>query len=165
MTEDIIENNVLIAKFIGFTPVYPNFKGCTSYRYSNKLYPFDQSLCVTEVNSTSVDGKRYVRNITQKIEREDFEFYFNLGWLMPVIAKIEDLNDSMFKVKIDYKTCIIYNAEGHVYFDITKESKVQAVWSAVVEFIKMWNKLEELFSDEVYRWYLKPDVYNGDNTI
>lgn len=147
-SEEMIEGNIKIAKFVGFTPTYPNMKDCREFRFQKKFPKFDQALYVTEVTSfTSAEGKRKVKNITQRVQDEEFEFHYNIGWLMPVIDLIESLQDNVFRVMIDDKICIIYHIDNKdsKYVEITAETKVEAVWLAVLEFIDIWDGLQKLF--------------------
>ena len=138
--EEIISNNIKIAKFVGFTPTYPNMVNCNVFRYQKKFPKFDQALYVTEVTSTSAEGKLKVKNITQWVKSDEFEFHYNLGWLMPVIEKIEVLEDNCFVVKIDGQTCSIHNRESKAeYCSNTRNTKVEAVYASVLEFIDIYN--------------------------
>ncbi|MFK5283077.1 hypothetical protein ACI3PL_26260, partial [Lacticaseibacillus paracasei] len=64
--------------------------------------------------------------------------------------------------------CTIYHVEDRTreYCNFTAETKVEAVYLAVVEFVKLWKEISLVLpvDNVVYRWYLKPDIYNGDNT-
>lgn len=168
-SEEIIENNVLIARFVGFTQSYPNMKDCTVFRYTKSWPKFDQSLYTGTVTRSSAEGRFTSKDITQNLSDNDFEFHYNLGWLMPVIEVIETLQDNSFRVLIDYKTCTIYHIEDRTreYCSFTAETKVEATYLAVVEFVKMWKEVSLVLpvDEELYRWYLKPDIHNGDNTI
>jgi len=167
--EEIIKNNVLIAKFVGFTPTYPNMKDCNVFRFQKKFPKFDQSLYVSAMTSVSTDGRFESKDITQRVRDDEFEFHYNLGWLIPVVEVIETLQDNSFRVSIDYTNCTIYHAEDRTreYCNFTAETKVKATWLAVVEFIKLWKEINLILpiNEEVYKWYLKPDIHNGDNTI
>lgn len=167
--EEIIENNVLIARFVGFTQNYPNMKDCTVFRYIKSWPKFDQALYISEMTNTSSQGKRTLKNIAQRVNNTDFEFHYNLGWLMPVIEKIESIQDECFRVLTNYKTCTIYNIHDRTkeYCSFTAETKVEAIYLAVVDFIKLWNEISLMVDndEELYRWYLKSDIHNGDNTV
>jgi hypothetical protein len=153
-SEEIIERNVKIAKFVGFTPVYLNLADCNVFRYQ-KLFPkFDQALYVTEVTSTGSNGRFKVKNITQRVKSDELEFHFNMGWLMPVVELIESLQEGVFRVMIDDKTCAIYHVENKdsKYVEVTAETKVNAVWQAVLEFIDIWDGLQKLFPEDKFNW-------------
>lgn len=152
--EEIVERNVKIAKFIGFTPVYPNMPNCDIFRYRRSFPKFDQALYVTEASSTGSSGRFVVKNITQRVIDTEFEFHFNMGWLMPIVELIESLQEGVFRVMIDDKTCAIYHVENKdsKYVEVTAETKVDAVWQAVLEFIDIWDGLQKLFPEKIVGW-------------
>lgn len=120
--EEIKISNKLIAEFMGWEISGPGFP--SGYNNPHNLY----------------------------CHFEDLEFNHSWDWLMPVVEKIENLG---FWTKIQahtsfdnlYKSCDIkkqkprsdgdylYNYEGDWI-----ESKIEAVYNAVVEFIKFYNE-------------------------
>ena len=162
--EEIISNNIKIAKFVGFTPVSPNFKSPDlPYKY-HKMWPrFDQALYVSEVTKTSVGGRFKSKDITQRVNHDEFEFDYNLGWLMPVIEKIEVLEDNCFVVKIDGQTCSIYNRESKAeYCSNTRNTKVEAVYASVLEFIDIYNDFK-VVETQLFQVGEPGDLYYRDS--
>ena len=74
-------------------------------------------------------------------------FKSDWNWLMEVVDKIENLqyknNNDVFKIVIDYGSCIIYNMNNDldVVVSINSSTKIDATYNACVEFIK-WYKNE-----------------------
>lgn len=108
-----IESNKLIAEFMGYPKYKIDFKG--------KKLNFENSRHNTYDKSWSM--------------------------LMPVVEKIEDMLHDDIVITIEYKTCIIPCVSGTFFsndapFDIQQwgESKIQAVYNAVIEFIKWYNQ-------------------------
>ena len=74
------------------------------------------------------------------------KFHTDWNWLMQVVEKIENLqyknNNDVFKVVIDYGSCIIYNMinDLDILFSVNSIYKIEAVYNACVEFIKWYNE-------------------------
>lgn len=114
--EEVQSNNKLIAEFMGAIPNPKSPKtGCALLVRNNKK-PYHYFYA-------------------------DLKYHKSWDWLMPVIEKIEhDLPDDSI-ITIEYKDCIIPVNEGE--FDIQvlgEETKLLAVYKAVIEFIKWYNK-------------------------
>lgn len=77
---------------------------------------------------------------------QSLKFHKDWNLLMEVVEKIEGLqfqnNNDVFKVVIDYGMCIIYNMinDLEVIVNVSKSTKIEAVCSACVEFIKWFNQ-------------------------
>lgn len=119
-TNEIIEGNKLIAEFMGVYEINGIYGGCT------------------------------VNPLKNSMTSDKLKYHFSWDWLMPVIEKIEELGfwtkiygfTSFDKV---YRQCsikkqkpksdgdYIYNYEGE-----WNESKIEATWIAIIEFIKWW---------------------------
>ena len=149
--QEIIEGNKLIAEFIGFSI---NQFG----EIENLELPFQWM--ATYVNC--------IYDIHHKdfplLERKDYyKFHSSWDWLMPVVEKIESLNIrnngyDFPKVKFlgdcveiftyaTYRGTTFYwkgymGLDGKCYNHLSnqKNSKIEAVWCAVVEFIKWYNQ-------------------------
>lgn len=70
------------------------------------------------------------------LKLEDMKFHLAWKWLMPVIINIEE--DLGYSTIIDGRTCKVVVDEDTI-FESEAETKMEAVWRAVVEFLK-WNK-------------------------
>jgi len=73
------------------------------------------------------------------------KFHKSWDWLMPVIDKIEsftdDLNQCRYNVEIEQCfVCIIDNHNSEDIIKLDADKKIDAVYQAVVEFIKFYNK-------------------------
>lgn len=117
-TEQIIEGNILIADFMGFQR--------------------------TEKGSGEVTYKGKGRGVV--IWASTLEFHSSWDWLMPVVEKIEDTKaDEHYYFKFDMinrnEVEITYEDNSVFFIDSFKtKNKKEAVWLAVVEFIKWYNK-------------------------
>lgn len=69
------------------------------------------------------------------LKLEDMKFHLAWKWLMPVVIKIE--SDLGHTIEIAGKTCVV-KAEDQE-FKAEADTKMEAVWRAVVDFLK-WNK-------------------------
>lgn len=70
------------------------------------------------------------------LKLEDMKFHLAWKWLMPVVIKIED--DLEHSITIKNKTCIV-TVDEDTKFESEAQTKMEAVWKAVVQFLK-WNK-------------------------
>jgi hypothetical protein len=118
-----IEGNKLIAEFMGASE---NHRGWISiphrgWGYQKKHYP------------------------------GQLKYHKDWQWLMPVIEKIESLSASIywaFSVEIRKNFCAVYchekgKMDGMIYqtpYGTNPESKIVAVWDAVIDFIQWYNK-------------------------
>ncbi len=115
---DTTENNKLIAEFMGL-------------EYAPKDKRWDDWF--------TKDGTR----VTFR-SRIPLQYHASWDWLMPVVEKIEYCdgisNDEV--ITIEYKDCIIPHHQGEVRIE-GANSKLEAVYQAVVEFIKCYNQKKE----------------------
>ena len=161
--QEILDGNKLIAEFMGF-------KKCNCIRNENGRY-YDYHLSdkfelIKEVK-ICIEGEHGTGLENQDIcFIEDLKFHSSWDWLMPVIDKIESLdlrkNGCDFpKVKFmgnyieifcyaSYRSILCYwkdwmsiNGNFHKHHNQC-ESKILAVFSAVVEFIKWYNNNKKL---------------------
>lgn len=117
-TEQILENNRLIAEFMGWKKShYPNLP--------DKMYNLDK------------DGEEMGCHISQ------FSYHNSWNWLIPVVEKIESLG---YVVKIHLKSCFIMshdkfiaNIGNYISKFHSKASKIDAVYAACVSFIQWFN--------------------------
>ena len=74
---------------------------------------------------------------------ENLRYKLEWNWLMPVVEKIESLNDNEgdfdchFEILRD--ACFIVAWHGETIIEIYATSKIEAVWLACLEFIKWYN--------------------------
>jgi len=86
-----------------------------------------------------------VKYITTTVQQhisnyKDLRFHESWDWLMPVIIKIEKLG---FSVDTKYCHCIIINGlncDKYININTLKESKIKAVYEAIIKFIKWYNE-------------------------
>ena len=121
--EQIIEGNKLISQFMG------------------------------ETIDTSKWGENWAKILDLEIGDKTPKYNESWDWLMPVIEKIESLNDDKVKkiyVSIDGKKCAIWNYfnaasvlrgnDGHtIQLRKIANSKINATWQCCVSFIKLYN--------------------------
>ena len=134
--EEIIEGNILIAKFDGWI------------------------LGETEYYCAGVP-ERHPRWIKDKEEllTSDLLYHSSWDWLMPIVEKIESIysdHHGYFGVYINSNSCSIYGTNLHLviepdsnYGDVYLSdpnaifnSKIESTWYNIVEFIKWYNKEE-----------------------
>jgi len=111
-TEDIIKNNKLIAEFLGWKKKAHNFFESPIQGHYDDNFP------------------------------NNLHFHESWSWLMSAVEKIETLG---YWMEISDTFCTISNNRIGIKYlksDILmhKESKIEATWFAVVEFIKWYNK-------------------------
>lgn len=68
------------------------------------------------------------------------EYHSSWDWLMPVVEKIEDMS---YDVNITGTHVIIVNSENGYEYDDMANSKIKAVWEAVVIFIQWYNNQKQ----------------------
>ena len=138
---EIIKNNELIAEFMG-----ANFdvEGRISFLYSsNEHFPFTERDFNHDLIADEVSEE--VEEFGSGLNVEVKSYHNSWDWLMPVVEKIESLED-----KYDYFTVnisggnnpYIESSTGELIADIAgfELTKIQATYKAVVEFIKWYNK-------------------------
>lgn len=81
----------------------------------------------------------------------DAKYHSSWDWLMPVVEKIENLEDGEYMFEICGRRSTISIMVNHNRYDnviITEfhtgnsNSKIEAVWLSIVEFIKEYNKIK-----------------------
>lgn len=123
------EDNKLIAEFMGYTQLPDG-----SY-YMSDHQEYDM-LLGSYVNFYNPDNMK---------------FNTSWNWLMPVVEKIETLEtefDGKFRVEITHHTCVItgnkslFSEQWEKVYDvsISHDSKIKAVYDAVIQFITWWNQ-------------------------
>ena len=108
--ENIIENNKLIAEFLGETKQPFEF---SQFGYINSL---------GEWKDTFFDNQ--------------LKFHSDWNWLMEVVEKIESLG---YRIEIVKHICRIYLSNKETIIISENTPKIEAVYIACVEFIKWYN--------------------------
>lgn len=73
---------------------------------------------------------------------EDLQYHSDWNWLMPVVEKIEHIENADFVVYINVECCKITARETYPNLVIieTAKTKIEATYKAIVEFIKWYNQ-------------------------
>ena len=114
--ENIIENNKLIAEFLG------------GIKQPFELPQFGYINSMGDWKDTFFDNQ--------------LKFHSNWSWLMEVVEKIESLN---FVVQIHLNSCFIKESEHFINNKAIwrgknhAKTKIEAVYNACIEFIKWYN--------------------------
>ena len=72
---------------------------------------------------------------------EPLLFNESWDWLMPVVEKIENFNDGCTLCIIEDERCHI-NTQTNFEVDSVGYTKIEAVYNAIIEFIKWYNQQE-----------------------
>jgi hypothetical protein len=133
-TKEILENNKLIAEFTGAK--------------EQEFIDGSIGLSFWNPNGSGRLGK-YPDGSTSKYD-DELKYHFSWDWLMPVVEKIEKFR---FKDEIDttdaiqnyafLRTLQRNQARINRFSLFTGDTKIDAVWKAVVEFIKWYNRQEK----------------------
>ena len=116
------ESNKLIAEFMGKSLQKSNF-------WSSVLGYADEFIII--------NGK-------PKWSLSDIPYNLDWNWLMPVVDKIESISkneECAYNVQIEQCFCtIVENHNSNEIVDVDADTKIEAVYKAVVEFINWYNK-------------------------
>ena len=115
------ENNKLIAEFMA---VYPKDTTKSPYLPS----PFYAGA-----------GASWDETSKQKLMPQ-LQYHDSWDWLMPVVEKIETILHDDSTVHIEYNRCWIDHYEAWAIIDVVHNSRLEAVYKAVIEFIKWYNE-------------------------
>ena len=66
------------------------------------------------------------------------KYHSSWDWLMPVVEKIENFNDSCTLFIIEDERCHV-NSQNGFEIDSTGHTKIEAVYNATIAFIKWYN--------------------------
>ena len=123
--KEMAENNKLIAEFMG----------CI-IRDENGNLPTE-----------SGQHKLFVKeewdklNVCSPYSPNGVEYHISWNWLMPVIDKIDKVLDDNVLFKIEYNHAFIEDVENYnIIIDIMANSRLEATYKAIVEFIKWYNE-------------------------
>ena len=124
-----MESNRIIADFIGAVQTYKPYVNTDDMEYD--MYG---------VIPTIEDGE----NEKHYFLPQEMLFDTDWNWLMEVVEKIENIKIETYKVRVDiyFNCCQIYPTHWDKLISIygNNETKLQATYRAVVEFIKWYNK-------------------------
>ena len=113
-----IENNKLIAEFMGLVK--------NDIKYSS---------------GRSIEYKKGAFVDYEGMDKGWLHYHTDWNWLMPVVDKIENGFHWNHSIKIENGYCTIVNFNNDKRF--MANSKKEAVYKAVVEFIKWYNKQQK----------------------
>ena len=110
--ENIVENNKLIAEFLGYSQPHPDYKN-TSYWYKKGEAPL-----------------------------VFLSFHSNWDWLMRVVEKIESLGYTVTIAGVMCKVTKVLDLENSIvsYVLGDKSRKLELIYTTMVEFVKWHNK-------------------------
>ena len=118
-------DNILIAKFMGEKLPYINNQGRFEYM---------------------VEGAGLISSTNAEDLYRFLRYNYNTDWnrLMQVVEKIESIKIETYKVRVDiYFNCCQINPthwEQPISIYGNKETKIEAVYNACIEFIKWYNE-------------------------
>ena len=126
--ENIIENNTIFAEFLDweFDDLSETFETPFLKLVEPQAFGDEQFSC--------------------KLQDFELEFHSDWNWLMSVVEKIENLQDenncAIYNVQIEQSfTEIIDNHTSEtIIYNIDADSKIEAVYNTVIEFIKWYNE-------------------------
>ena len=122
--DNIVENNKLIAEFMGFIA--------------------DKSFEVKLVDGINTSYYYYKDDVM--CLPETMRYNSSWDWLMEVVEKIEKLKCT---VVIEKNICRIHKGGLHFGHAYKFETKIEAVYNACLEFIKWYNK-QNKNNEEIY---------------
>jgi len=84
------------------------------------------------------------KNIANDEDKQDYlndivKFDSDWNWLMSVVEKIENYNDSATLFIIEDERCHV-NTQNGFEIDSVGHTKIEAVYNACVEFVKWYNE-------------------------
>jgi len=121
MREEIIENNILIAEFLGG---------------ELELWEAEDRLGDDVINNAYY---MHFPNSIDIIAIEDLDYHENWNCLMEVVEKIENHNEFCNILFTPNGCAIDVNIENGFHYSIDCDTKIEAVYKACIEFIKWFN--------------------------
>ena len=110
--DNIIENNKLIAEFLGFQ--------LTSLGW--------------------FDNEEHLINVEKDNTFDNLKFHSDWNWLMKVVSKIENYNEYTSVLFAPQGCAIDCYVKNGFAFSNDCDTKIEAVYNACIEFIKWYNK-------------------------
>ena len=126
--ENIVENNKLFAEFL-------------DWEFDDLSETFETPF-LKLVEPQAFGDEQF----SSKLQDFELEFHTDWNWLMRVVEKIENLQDenncAIYNMQIEQSfTEIIDNHTSEtIIYDIDADSKIEAVYNTVIEFIKWYNE-------------------------
>jgi hypothetical protein len=138
----ITKYNKLIAEFMGFHEIMLD---------EHSKYDTDDVSNILEIDSLPK---------LDTINPEKLNFHTSWDWLMPVVEKIESLEETYDKERLAIKIGYSYNTscsknhnlnngtwsgyisrirDGHTFVTVIGNSRIEATYKSVIEFIKWYN--------------------------
>lgn len=133
--KEIEEGDKLITEFMGEVILAANSETIPRSSYVKEFKKF--SICSDFCDEVNKNAKKKYFPIHH---RGEMEYHSSWDWLMPVVEKIETMNA---EVTIRLDSCSIKQSfKQPKVFAISRlsESKIEARWLAIIEFIKWYNQ-------------------------
>jgi len=135
--ENTIENNRLIAEFMGAES--------QADIIDSDVLEYDMFGCIGMANTfQDINAKHFYHP-------EEMRFHDSWDWLMPVVEKIESIEDEnrCAKYNVNVFQCfvdIVYsnNNEGEEIVVVDGQSRRDAIYKAVVKFIEWYNNQHKI---------------------
>lgn len=127
--QEIIEGNKLIAEFVDLEVLANPHLGGVRPKLSNSTPKELLEIIFCEI--TYEGGSVYP------------QFDTSWNWLMPVVEKIEKMNNYTCierPININDLHHNYFTIDGSHEFKTCSKSKIEAVWKGVIEFIKLYNE-------------------------
>jgi hypothetical protein len=143
LTENIINGNASLAKFMGFK-MKPLRGKNKDYEYDYWYFdPNSPALVKKDVFFGVLKDKGNYEDIFlhQEVSFGKYQFHKDWNLLMPVVEKIENIRD-----RNDCLTIVRHSAifNGGLRINSSRETKKEAVWNACVAFVELYNKDKNL---------------------
>jgi len=120
MKKEILEGNKLIMKFMELKPT--EWGGMYSISHNH-------CTCRESTPEKALDGFASIA-----------KYHESWDWLMPIVEKIDSRTPYDPCVTIEYNWCSIKVPDGRFDIEIVGNSRIEATYKAVVEFIKWYNE-------------------------
>lgn len=99
-----------------------------------------------------IEGNKAIAEFMDEDLSFPYDYHVSFDWLMPVVERIEHCDDTKNDRGYSFHVCI-FDKDCHIYeymnddeqppiFMEEGKTKLEAVWLAVIEFIKWKNKNE-----------------------
>lgn len=131
-----MESNKMVAEFMGFKK--SNVRNIKGVPYDYDLPNGFELIKETETTIESVWCEVLMEQDSCMVG--DLKFHKSWDWLMPVVDKIDEILPDDNFLSITYNRCLIeYDSEG-ITFEGLGNSRREATYKAVLEFIEWYNE-------------------------
>jgi hypothetical protein len=129
------KNKEIISQFMGFEKIRIGYYGDHKSDWGETEWQVKNRDWIEKMGIDSIGD--YVVNLSKNEYREweDVAYDTSWDWLVPVVEKIENLNQA--SVDIYYNCCEIAIPDDMIRVD--GHSKIESTYKAVIEFIKWYN--------------------------